>query len=67
VKVLAAELAPAAALRGDLTRASELQRRRGDPGEGEGERGAPDGLEKVRHRGASWNRTSDLTLIRGAL
>jgi hypothetical protein len=59
----AAELAPPALLEGHGAATLEPHAGGGDAGEHEGQGGPAYGL----HRGASWNRTSDLTLIRGAL
>jgi hypothetical protein len=59
----AAELTPPALLQGDGAAALEPDAGRADAGEDESQGGPAEGF----HRGASWNRTSDLTLIRGAL
>jgi hypothetical protein len=63
-----AELAPTALLEGDGAAALEPHAGGGDGREHEGQSASADGPHRRRPgRGASWNRTSDLTLIRGAL
>ena len=56
------ELAPAAPLGTGGLAAPQPDGRRGQPGEGHGQQGA-----SFHDGGASWNRTSDLSLIRAAL
>ena len=63
VEVRTGEFAPTTGLRADTIGTPEPQSGGDERSHADGDECPTDHL----HRGASWNRTSDLTLIRGAL